>query len=48
MAEISDTLPTINFTAQIVALAAQVQENSNKFMTVEAECVNLRVENSTL
>ena len=48
MVENTDTLPTIDFAAQIAALTTQVQENSNKFMTVEAEYATLRVENHIL
>ena len=48
MAENLDTLHTIDLVAHISALTIQVQENSNKFMNVEAENANLYVENWNL
>ena len=48
MVENADTSPTINFATQIAALIAQVQENSNRFMTLEDENMALRLENRTL
>ena len=37
MTESSDVPPTNNFVAQIAALTAQVQENSNHFMTLKKD-----------
>ena len=48
MAENLDNPPTINLVTQIAVLTAQVQENSNKFMTIEAEYATLHIENRTL
>ncbi len=48
MVENANTSPTIDFAAQITALIAQVQKNSNRFMTLEDENMALRLENRTL
>lgn len=45
MAESSNTPPATNLAAHITALTAQVQENSNRFMTLEDENATLRHEN---
>ena len=43
-----DALLTNDLTAQIVSMNAQVQENSNCFMTLENENAILHVQNQTL
>ena len=48
MTESSDAPPVVDLVAQIAALTAQVQENSNRFMTLEDENATLRRENRTL
>ncbi|KAL5574386.1 hypothetical protein UlMin_023983 [Ulmus minor] len=49
MAENTDTPPSIpDFTVQIAALTAQVQENANKFLALEDENATLRRENRNL
>ena len=49
MAENIDTPPyALDFTAQITALTAQVQENANRFLALEDENVTLRRENRIL
>ena len=49
MAENTDT-PTVaqDFVAQMAILIAQVQENANKFLTLENENATLRHENRNL
>ena len=49
MAENSDTTPsTLDFTAQIDALIAQIQENANKFLALEDENATIHRENCNL
>ena len=49
MAENTDTPPSApDFTTQIAALIAQVQENANKFLTLKDENATLRRENRNL
>ena len=48
MAENLDTPLTIDLMAQIAVLTAQIQEISNKFMTLEVENATLRVEKRNL
>ena len=49
MAENTDTPPSVpDFTAQIAALTAQVQENANKFLALEDENMTLRCKNHNL
>ena len=48
MAESLDIPPTIDFTSHIATLTAHVQENSNRFMTLEDENMALHLENRTL
>ena len=49
MAENTDTPPSApDFTAQIAALTAQVQENANKFLALEDENATLHHENRNL
>ena len=49
MVENTDTPPSApDFTAQITALIAQVQENANMFLALEDENMTLRRENHNL
>ena len=49
MVENTDTPPSVpDFTAQIAALTAQVQENANKFLALEDENATLRRKNRNL
>jgi len=49
MAKNMDILPFApDFTAQIAALIAQVQENANRFLALEDKNVTLRCENCNL
>ena len=48
MAESLDAPPVVDLAAQIVALIAHAQENSNQLMVLEDENMTLRCENRTL
>ena len=48
MVESLDALPAINLGAQVAALTAHGQENSNRFMTLEEENTTLHHENRML
>ena len=48
MVESLDNLSTADLVAQIAALTAQVQKNSNKFIALEDKNHTLRIENRTL
>ena len=48
MAESSDAPLAVDLTAQVAALTAQAQVNSNRFMALEEDNMMLHCENRTL